>query len=155
MIRLATPSDIPGIYDLGTRLHRASLFSHTAMNFKALTNRMLRAIGSKDEWCAVAVYNGKIVGCMILVTVKYWWTENEHYVLDDGFFVERPGLGIKLIRAGLRWASKRDVKEVIVAVNSGIAIERTMRVLNRCGLEDRGTTVSLRVAKSEGMRWAA
>lgn len=155
MIRLATIADIPVITDLGIRLVSRSDFAHTTPNRCAMTDRFLHAIRSKSEWLGVAEHDGKIVGSLLLVVVKYWWTRDEHYVLDDGLYCERPGAGAALIRAGLRWASRLNVKEVLLAVNSGFDIDRTARVMNRCGLQNRGITVSMRVDGVEARRWAA
>lgn len=142
MIRLATMADIPAIIEIGMRLVKRSSYAHTNISYSAMVERMIRAVQSPSEWLGVVEHDGVIVGALILVMVKYWWTANEYYVLDDGFYVERAGVGRKLVAAGLKWAASRGAKESMIALTSNIGDDRTARVLTRCGLHDRGMVLS-------------
>jgi hypothetical protein len=154
IVRLAKPDDIHAVIAMGERMLLRGSFAHTKLSFRACMNRMLLAIRNQHEWLGVALVGEKIVGALLLTVVKYWWSDSERYVLDDGLYAEHPGAGAALVRAGTRWAQSIGVKEIILTLNSNIETDRSVRVLNRCGFVDRGICVSMDL-RMEAQRNAA
>lgn len=153
-VRPASSDDIPSIFALGKSLVNKSEFSGTSVSYLMCVNRFLRAIQSPDELLLVAEHNGAIVGFLILVMIRYWWSSDDLYVLDDGIYSERAGSGSALIRYGIAWAKQHGAREIIIALNSGIETDRSVRALNRCGLHDRGINVSIKL-REENVSLAA
>ncbi len=155
-VRKATFHDVEAIAELGKRLIASSDFAHTTPSTRAMMQRFMLAIHNVREWLGVAEHEGKIVGALLLTAQRYYWTEGEYCIMDDGIYAERAGAGAALVRSGLKWAATvPGVRDVLIAINSGMDVERTVRLLEHCGLRRRGVCVSLRVDGAEAKRWAA
>jgi len=142
-VRPAKNEDVNAIVELGEQLVARSSFAGTKVSYLMCVNRLLRAIREPDELLVVAEHSGAIVGFLILVMTRYWWSRDDRYVLYDGIFAVRAGAGAAMVRYGVYWAKQHGAREVIIALNSGVETDRAARVLNRCGLRDRGINVSI------------
>lgn len=155
MIRPATFDDTISIVRLGGMLIKSSAFKDTKISLNACINRIRQAIIDPYSWIGVAEHRGEIVGFLILQRVRYWWTRDEFYVLDDALFCERAGLGAQLVRAGVRWAfAQPNVREIILSFNSKRAIDRSIRTLARQGFREHGVNISIQFDR-EAKQWAA
>lgn len=154
-IRRAQPLDIPQIFDIALEMQRRGAFQYTKMNFSAITNRCLDAIHNPNMWLGVAEHEGKIVGALMLIYQRYWWTKDEYFVIDDGIFSSRAGAGVWLVRAGVKWAMSKSPKEITICINSDIDLDKTVQTLDRLGLRARGINVSMRLDTAEARQWAA
>lgn len=155
MIRRARHQDLPAIIDLGSALNKRGSWRYAKIEFKPAMDRLLRGLRDPHEWIGVAEHKGQIVGFLILVAQPMWWCPSMLQVLDDIIYCERPGLGRKLLKAGVEWAESLDgVAEIIISLNAGIETERSARAIEAQGFMPRGVTLSKLLSKRKH-QWVA
>jgi len=119
-----------------------STFSHT------LGHCLNNAFG----YAVVAEHKGELTGFMFGCATPLWFAR-ARAATDIVTYAETPGDGYRMIRRFMKWAwSIPNVVEVTLAQSSGLDVERSGKIYERCGLARVGglfTAVRPKVAAEE------
>ena len=145
MIREATLSDLDGLVALGD--HFYSSMQGGRFSEKAFRPSMRMLIKSPSSIVLVAEHEGKIVGCLIGVIERLWYSEDKiAHDLAFGVKPEVSGMYARMmIREFVKWAkSHKDVADITMQVSSGIGDpDRIGRLYEASGLKKMGGCYSL------------
>lgn len=143
MIRRGTPKDLPAIIEMGHRLCDRTPQAHVKRDRESIAQTIGSCMASGLGCVFVAEHEGKLTGVIVGMAQQYWFSRQRQAV-DLMFVSERPGDGMRLLRAFIDWAWKvPGVVEVAGAQSSGIDIERTVELYERLGFKHVGGVFSM------------
>lgn len=138
-IRFAAPNDVPGLVELGARVHAMTRYCGRPYNPQrvsgALTDIIVRGQG---RYALFVAENGeaRVVGGLLGVIERqlfsdHWTASVMH--LDVLPEARMGGWGVRLLRAFERWANNRHAVEIAFGVTSGAQLEPIARFAGRMG----------------------
>jgi GNAT superfamily N-acetyltransferase len=145
MNRAATFMDLPGLLDLGARMHAESpQFTHLAFSRAKLEQTLLALLDSPLGFIQVAERDGRIAGVMVAIATEHWCSDD--LVLCELALYVEPEYRGTLIAAGLikrfkGWKEQTGAKLATVGVSTAISdemTEKTARLYEALGLKRFG-----------------
>lgn len=138
MIRPARVADLPAMVDLALGFHDKSVYSIYKTDPKRMRMSLLEVISNRTGFAVVAEHGGKITGMLAGAKQELWFTR-QLYASDIIFVSRQPGDGARMVRKFESWAfSDARVKEVTLAISSGIHPEGTSKLYEALGFEYLG-----------------
>lgn len=143
----ANRSDIDGLANFCRDVAYPELrWQHVPFDIDALKETLALIIDSGSGACFVLKVENQIAGFALVFLNRYFFSR-EKYASDLTFYVSPDGrkgwAGVKLIRAMILYAKEQDVRELLLTVNSGVKVERTVRLIERMGGKVLGRSMSI------------
>ena len=142
MIRPAELKDVPGIINLGQRIHWASAFKSRPYRPERVAQRSVQYINRDDYTILLAEYQGLIVGI-----IPAWISDSaftfDRIACEEVIYVQpeyrRFRYGIQLIRAYINWAKSQGANDIRIGNIGGMTDdEQYNRLLSRLGFTRTG-----------------
>jgi len=148
-IRLAVEADMEVLLDFGEHVVYPETGEHwqnVRFSREALRATLTQFMPATSGAVLIAIEGNRLVGFAICFLNRYFFSE-DLYASDLSFFVckDRRGssTGPRLIAAMRAFATDRGAKELLLTVNSGIAVERAAKFLESRGARRIGVSLSI------------
>ena len=148
-VRLMEPKDLPAVIELGSQMHRESVYSKFDFDENKL-GRLLynHIINPKTLFAYVGTSKGALNGVFLgSIGEHYFGTD---LIASDTLWYVSPQsrgsrVGLQLLRAFENWAKERDAAEIYVGVSSGLSADKTGTMLQKLGYDVVGGNYKLHV----------
>lgn len=148
-IRFSGPGDIGTRIALARRIHGESGFADLPFDAEIVRKSIERGLAEPKRHCLLqAEFGGETVGMLYGVANRHYYSAAIGATIMSYYVVpERRGTtaAIKLLHGFRRWARQRGAVRLYVGVTSGMAIERTDRLLRRLGFQVMGGNYMLKM----------
>lgn len=146
-VRPAVVSDIQGLVSFCRAYAYEELnWQHVSFDADALAETLRHLIASPTGECFVLVEDREFLGFALVFLNRYFFSR-ERYASDLTFYVapaaRRGWAGVKLIRAMIAYAQSHNVRELLLTVNSGVKVDRTVTLIERLGGRALGQSMSI------------
>ena len=151
-IRFATLEDVPAFVEMGKRFHENTRFRIYDYNPSRVADQLRAVIhvgqNEKGTHCFLVAEDsqGQSIGGIIGCVEKHFFSDQlVATVIHYDVLPERRmgGAGFRLLAAFRKWAENRGAVELSAGVNSGVALEKMDRFLQRLGFRQTGGNYSL------------
>lgn len=133
--RRARVDDLESVVELGIEALKKTAYQDNMVISKSRVRQAVReAISGAGCYCAVAVYDGRIVAVVSAIVHDFMSYERKQASVIQ-FYAVKPGAGIRLIRDFLKWARARPAIKAIVFTVEAKADPRIVKLLMRLGLK--------------------
>lgn len=139
MIRPASAFDLPGLLDLGERMHAESpRFSRLTFSRARLHDTLRHLIESPMGFVWAAENDGVLVGGMVAMASQHW-ASDDLVATDLALFIDpeyRGGMApVRLVNQYRFWATHEMKARIVqVGLTTGVQTEQTARLYERLGL---------------------
>lgn len=139
MIRDGRLSDIDGIIKLCLAFHPRTNYAALTPDRQTMVDSITHLLSSRMGFVMVGQHLGKgITGVLAGQAVPYWFSR-EMYATDMVFLSMHSGDGVRMLRRFILWAWEIPrVKDISMAISSGIDVARTGRMLELVGFQNEG-----------------
>lgn len=153
-VREAQANDVDRVVKLcAEHAYPELLWKHVRFQPDALTETLRLMIGSPTGTCLLLEEEGGELVGFALVFVNRYFFSHDRYASDLTFYVRpdrrRGWPGVRLIRAIIAFAKSQNVRELLLTVNSGVKVERTVQLIERLGGRVLGRSMSISLRGNE------
>ncbi len=151
-IRFATLEDVPAFVEMGKRFHEHTRFRIYDYNPSRVADQLRAVIhvgqNEKGTHCFLVAEDsqGQSIGGIIGCVEKHFFSDQlVATVIHYDVLPERRmgGAGFRLLAAFRKWAENRGAVELNAGVNSGVALDKMDRFMQRLGFKQTGGNYSL------------
>lgn len=152
VIRPATAADVEPLLDLCEHVaYPEGTWKHVGFSREALRATLMVFLPGQVGQVFVAIGADGLTGFAICFLNRYFFSDDV-YASDLSFYVRKDrrgsSTGRRLIAAMRDFATRHDAKELLLTVNSGIDVDRSVRFLERLGARRIGASLSLPLSRS-------
>lgn len=141
MIRKASYSDIPALYELGKRIHELSADADIPLDESVVRLHLAGLMAQNDGLVLVDEVGGKITGGLAGYVSQIWYSRKK-YAVPLVVYAERRGAFVWLVKRFVKWAfTQRRATEIIFDCSFGGELgKQAEAVLPKLGFTVAGAT---------------
>lgn len=151
IIRQMEPEDVIDCIDAGREMHRESSYASTPFSERSLLSLAQQCLDNPDYVCFVGYEGSELIGMMVGVKTRYWFSDSASYAADLALYVRKDFRGstcaIRLLQAFMRWAKASGCLDIRCGVTTGINPEVARRLyVEGFGFKDSGSLYTMRIS---------
>ena len=151
IIRQMEPEDVIDCINAGREMHGESSYASTPFSERSLLSLAQQCLDNPDYVCFVGYEGSELIGMMVGVKTRYWFSDSASYAADLALYVRKDFRGstcaIRLLQAFMRWAKASGCLDIRCGVTTGINPEVARRLyVEGFGFKDSGSLYTMRIS---------
>ena len=147
MIREATHEDLIPIVSMAVAMSKESARDYIQVNEFKVLSLLAHALGDDSHMLLVYEKGGESCGFLLANITPYFF--GDELVAQEKTLYIKPecrggSAAFKLIKSYVNWAKKKEVKEIIIGVHTGINQDLVEKLYKKAGFEQMGTLFNMR-----------
>ena len=148
VVRAARLDEVEQLLGLARMLHQESILSYLPFSDEKVRRLTIDYISQPRTHCVLVGENqGEVVGLFAGHMVDYFFND-ELFALSTFVYVrpeKRGVISLRLIRGFEEWARERGAREIELDMSSGLAMERSAKLMERLGYRRVGYILKMKV----------